>query len=185
MIMQTRAMMLTSLVVVTSTAAGFFINVFLAAAEAIHGLPRVTLYAPLASIMTNVVAMSAVSDARAQTVFAASREFMAMQLIISLLLIFAASTLALARHKIVSASILASLFVIPGVVSMKTLGVAYLSGRLPGVIWAPPSLREAGLQIALSVPLYALLFAAGIVIVTDNGKPGSSSRAASDSGQAF
>ncbi len=176
MIVQTRAMMLTSLVVVTSTAAGFFINVFLAAAKSIHGLPRVSLYAPLASIVTNVIATSAVTDVRAQAVFAASRNFMAMQLAIFLLLVFAASRLALARQNIVPAAILASLFVVPGIAIMKASGLVYLNAS--GVIWGAPNVREMALQIALSMPLYALLFAAGIVIVTEGQLP-----AASKSGQ--
>jgi hypothetical protein len=167
-----RTAILSLFILLTSTVGGYLINMPLGIFESVRQLPRVSVYAPLASIVTNLITSSLVSDARSQVVFAASREFMSIQLLIFIFLIIVTSNFALTRQNPRNSlnALLCSFFVIPGILILKGSGPAYLHYRVPGVIWSPFSVLDTALQIALSMPFYALLFLAGVLILTDEQK---------------
>ncbi len=164
----TRTLILGLYIVAASTGGAYFINLVLAAIEALYGLSRVSIYSPPASLVINAISSSFISGANSLARFAASREFTSIQLLIFAGLIALASRFALCRQNPGSlrTAILASLFILPGVLILKVTGPIYLSYRVPGVIWAPFSIQDTALQLLLSVPFYALLFHTGALIVS-------------------
>jgi hypothetical protein len=165
-----RTLILSSFMLLASTVGGYLVNFFLSSIETIQALPQVLIYAPVASIITNLISSSFVSDAKAEAVFAASREFMLIQLAIFLLLIIAASNFALTRHnpRSLVSIFLSSVFIVPGILTLNASGSAYLHYRLPDVNWASFSARDTALEVVLSVPFFAVLIFAGVVVLADH-----------------
>jgi hypothetical protein len=169
----TRVLILTLFVTSTATVSAFVMNMFLMAIEAIYSLPRVSLYAPVASLINTLVAANAVLDPAAQARFGALREFMLIESTIFICLVFLSSIFAFVMRnpKGIFTVIFSSLFVVVvGIAFYKVAAPAYsyYVYRVPG----SPVLDFQGtvLKMGLSVPFYAALFFVGILILTD-GQP--------------
>jgi hypothetical protein len=168
-----RVPILALFVMLTAALGAYLINSILIVAEALYALPRATLYSPLASLITNLIASSAIPDAAVQARFAVSREFTLINSAIFMCLIILSSIFAfiMRNPKGIFTAISCSLFVVvPGIAISRVWAPIYYSYRAPDVHWAFLDLQSTLLQIGLSVAFYALLFFAGALILTD-GQP--------------
>jgi hypothetical protein len=170
MTIRTRALILSLFILTTSTGAACLIDVFLTVMH--PELSKVAIYAPLASIITNVISYSVISDPVFNKLFVASTEYMSIQLVVFLTLVFFVARFALTRQNLkgLGTIILCSLFAVPGIAIMEA-SAAYLYYRAPDVNWGPFNLKNTAIQAALSIPFYALLFFAGTLVVTDDEHP--------------
>jgi hypothetical protein len=170
---RTRALLLGLFILSTSTVGAYLINSFLPFIETLWTLPRVGLYSPLASLLTNITLSSTTSDPKALARFAALREFASIQIFIFIILLFLTSRFAFARSKpsTLGNALLCSLFVIPGILIMRLPALAFLQYRAPDVRWAPIEFQNVAAQMLISVPFYALLFLPGAKIFTDDEQP--------------
>jgi hypothetical protein len=154
----------------TATVGAYVINSFLMVMGPLYSLPRLSLYAPGASLIANLIGSNLVPDAAAQARFAVSREFMLIQAAIYLCLVTLASAFAFSMRnpRGIFTVLSCSLFVaVPGIAILKAWAPAYFSSRAPDVRWAFLDFQSTILQMGLSLPLYAALFFAGILILTE------------------
>jgi hypothetical protein len=157
-------------VMLTATVSAYFINSFVTMMQAFHAMPRFSIYAPGASIITNLISTNFVVDPVAQERLTVSREFMLIQTAIYFGLLILSSIFAISsrNQKGIFTIISCSLFVVvPGIAILKAWAPAYFAHRAPDVRWAFLDLQSTVLQMGLSVPFYAALFFAAALILTD------------------
>jgi hypothetical protein len=165
MTIRTRALILTLFILTTSAGTAYVINVFLAVLH--PELSKVSIYAPLASIITNVISYSVISDPEFHHIFVASTQYMSIQLVVFLILVFLSTRFAFTRQdpKGLGTIVLCSFFAVPAIAIMEA-SAAFLYYRAPDVNWGPFNLQNTAIQVALSIPFYALLFYAGTLVMT-------------------
>lgn len=167
-----RVLILALFVASTATASAFLINTLLMLIEAIYSLPRVSLYAPVTSVINTLVAPAAVSDPAAQARYASVREFFLIESAIFMCLVLLSSIFAFITRnpKGTFTIICSSLFVVvPGIAFYKVSAPVYFSYiyRVPNVHWPYLDFQSTVLIMGLSVPFYAALFFVGTLILTD------------------
>jgi hypothetical protein len=156
-----RTLGLSTFILLMSAIVGHIVNVLLAA---VLSFPKASIYAPLDSVFTFVATSGFISDITRQPLPKALLEFMEIQVAIFVLLVFVSSHLALTKRHVrtVLDAILASAFVIPGVLIQKGSLSAYLAYRLPDVGVTSLRVEDLALQIALSMAFYSFLFFIGL-----------------------
>jgi hypothetical protein len=156
-------------VMLTATVSAYLINSLATMIQAFHTMPRISIYAPGASIIMNLISTNLVTDPVAQERLAVSREFMLIQTAIYMGLLVLSSIFAFTSRNpkgiftIISSSLFA---VVPGIAIMKAWAPAYFAHKAPDVQWAFLDLQSTVLQIGVSVPFYAALFFAAALILT-------------------
>ena len=165
----TRTLTLSALILLTSAIVGHVMNAFLGA---VLSIPKAPIYAPLDSILTLIATSGFVSDITRQPLLMALLEFMEIQVVIFILLVTVTSHFALSKWhaRRVSGAILASVFVVPGVLIKKGSLSAYLAYRLPDVSVTPLRVEDLALQIALSMAFYSFLFFIGFLMLPHNDR---------------
>ena len=169
----TRALILALFIMLTATVSAYVINVLLTVMVPLYGLPRLSIYAPGASVITNLITSALISDSAAQARFAASREFMLIQTAIFLCLVMLSSLFAFSTRNpkgIFTVITCSLLVVVPGIAILKAWAPAYFSHRAPDVRWGFFDFQTTVLQMGLSLPFYAALFFVGSLILTE-GQP--------------
>jgi hypothetical protein len=171
----TRSLVLSLIIVSASTLGAFIINSLLVIFEQSAGLPSATVYAPSASVISNVIASNAISNPKALQTLENLRNALITQSIIFFVLLFFATRLALLRAnpKSVSTALLFGLIVVPGIAIREALLPIFLHSPIPEsylAVFASPKAGLIALQVILSVPFYALLFFGGAAILMD-GEP--------------
>jgi hypothetical protein len=167
-----RILILAVFVMLTATVSAFIMNTFLMVIEAIYSLPRVSLYAPVTSVLNTVVASNAVLDPAAQAKYASVKEFFLIESAIFMCLVFLSSIFAFVMRnpKGIFTVICSSLFVVvPGIAFYKVSAPAYSSYiyRVPDVHGPFLDFQSTVLTMGLSVPFYAALFFVGILLLTE------------------
>jgi hypothetical protein len=167
-----RVLILTLFVVSTASLTAFLMNMFLEVVEAIYSLPRVSLYAPVASVLNTLVASNVALDPAAHARYASVREFFLIESAIFMCLVFLSSifTFVMRNPMGIFTVICSSLFVVvPGIAFHKISAPLYFSYiyTAPTVDWAFPGFQSAALKMGLSAPFYAALFFVGTLMLPD------------------
>jgi len=167
---RSRALTLALFIMLTATVSAYAINFFLTVMGPLFGLPRLSIYAPGAGVITNLISSNLTLEPAAPARFAASREFMLIQSAIFVCLVMLSSAFAFSTRnpKGIFTVLSCSLFVVvPGIAILKAWAPAYFSYRAPDVRWAFLDFQSTVLQMGLSLPFYAVLFFVGVLILTD------------------
>jgi hypothetical protein len=166
----TRAFIVAVFVMLTATVSAYIVNFFLTVIQVFYATPRLSIFAPGASIITNLITSSLVSDPAAQVRLAASREFMLIQIAIYICLVILSSIFAFSSRNpngFFTVTSCALFVVVPGIAILKAWAPSFFFHRAPDVRWTFLDLQSTVLQMGLSLPFYAALFFAGVLILTD------------------
>jgi hypothetical protein len=165
-----RAVILALFVMSTVTVSAYIINIFLTMLQVTYSTPRLSVYAPGAGLIVNLISSNLAMDPAVQARLAVARDFALIHISIYACLLLLASTFALSMRNPRGFFTLLScgLFVIvPGTAILKLWVPVYFAERAPNVRWAFLDLQGAVLQTGLSLPLYMALFFAGTLILTE------------------
>ena len=166
----TRTVILVLFIISTATVSAYVINSFLAIVGPLQSLPRLSVYAPGASIIANLITSSLIPDPALRVRFAALREFMLIQsaIYICLLTLSSAFSFSMRNPKGILTVLSCGLFVVvPGIAILKASGPAFFTYRAPDVHWAFLDFQSTVLQMGLSLPFYAVLFFVGALMLTE------------------
>jgi hypothetical protein len=172
----TRSLVLSLMIIAASTLGGYIIGSFLIIWEHSAGLPAATIYAPLASLIANVITSSVVSDPKASQALGSFREFLAIQSVIFVIIVYIGARLVFAPKNPKSAfnGFLFSFFVVISGMVIREISVPIFQHYpIPGyylTLFTAQKTVLNGLQALLSIPFYFLLFLGGTAILSE-GEP--------------
>ena len=183
----TRSLVLSLMIIAASTLGGYIIGSFLIRWEHSAGLPAATLYAPLASLVANIITSSIVSDPKVSQTLGNFREFLVIQSVIFILIVYIGARLVFARKnpKSVFNGFLSSFFVVISGMVIREISVPifqhYPIPEYYLTLFTNQKTVLNGLQALLSIPFYVLLFLGGTAILSD-GEPAKTPNRASLAG---